>query len=126
MKSNASLLNGCRVLVLEDEYYLADDLVSALEKAGANVVGPISTVEAARAVRTEDVDLAVLDMNLHGQFSHEIADRLVAEGTPVVIATGYSKGAIPERLRGLPQIEKPFDVQSVVTLIAGQIQALNA
>ena len=40
-------LRGARVLVVEDEYYIADDLRRALEAAGAEVVGPFSTIEKA-------------------------------------------------------------------------------
>ena len=119
-------LHGSRVLVLEDEYYLADDLVDALQQAGAKVVGPVSSLRAGHEIASADVDIAVLDMNIHGEFSHSIADRLLADQVPVIIATGYSKEAIPERLRGLPQIEKPFDVRAVVTLIAREVEGQKA
>ena len=33
-------LTGRRVLVIEDEYFLADDIVQALTALGARVVGP--------------------------------------------------------------------------------------
>ena len=38
-------LSGRRVLVVEDEYYLADDIGRALRSAGADVAGPVGEVE---------------------------------------------------------------------------------
>ena len=37
--TGGSLLGGAQVLIVEDEYLLADDLVRALKKAGADPVG---------------------------------------------------------------------------------------
>ncbi|MBQ0818915.1 hypothetical protein KBI52_01310, partial [Microvirga sp. HBU67558] len=60
--SQASLINR-HVLIVEDEYFIADDVAQVLERAGAAVVGPAPTREAALALLTsERVDIAVLDI----------------------------------------------------------------
>ncbi len=113
-------LAGLRVLIVEDEYYLADDLANTLRSRGADVVGPVGTLEdAIRALETENLDKAVLDMNLRGEMAFEIADRLEAARVPFVIATGYSADSLPERLRDKPRLEKPFDPDRLAALIAG-------
>lgn len=62
-----SQLQGARVLVVEDEYLIADDLASALRKAGAETVGPVSTIdEAEELVRQKPLDAAIVDLNLRG------------------------------------------------------------
>ena len=107
-----------RILIVEDEYYLAADLAEALTSRGAEIVGPVGTLEEAeKALDTEKIDRAVLDVNLRGRMSYPIADRLDAAGIPYVIATGYSAGSLPEGLRGKPRIEKPFRPEQVAELV---------
>ena len=113
-------LRGIRVLVVEDEYYLADDVAQTLRARGAEVVGPVGTLEEAScALEEHRIDKAVLDMNLRGEMAFAIADRLEEAGVPFIIATGYSEETLPERLRGKPRLEKPFDPEALADLIAG-------
>ena len=86
--SQAHLINR-RVLIVEDEYFIADDIAQVLEKAGAAVVGPAPTREAALALLTsERVDIAVLDIELHGELVFPVADYLRARAIPFIFATG--------------------------------------
>ena len=111
-------LDGARVLVIEDEYYIADDLRRMLNNAGAVVVGPVPTVRAAHAAVDEGgFDFAVLDLNLHDQSALPIAERLVEQGKSFVIATGYDSGVIPDRLDRIPRLEKPFDAPELLQLL---------
>jgi DNA-binding response OmpR family regulator len=111
-------LRGARVLVVEDEYYIADDVRRELKAAGANVVGPVGTIELAQKAVDEDAfDCAVLDLNLHGESALPIAERLMERGKSFAIATGYGSGSVPDRLHGVPRIEKPFDPPTLVALI---------
>src|SRR5574338_1291615 len=103
-------LSGKRVLLVEDEYYIADDLRRTLNAAGADVVGPFSTVaKACDAVEEVTFDCAVIDLNLHGESAVAVADRLVEKGASFAIATGYGSSAVPDRLKDVPRIEKPFN-----------------
>ncbi len=114
-RTEAFPLHGARVLVVEDEYYLADDLARALGEAGAEVLGPVGTLDDAEAkLAGKGFDCAVLDMNLRGEMAYPIADRLESAGIPFVIATGYNSASLPERFRARPRVEKPFDPSAVV------------
>jgi DNA-binding response OmpR family regulator len=107
-----------RILIVEDEYYLAADLAEALAARGAEVIGPVGTLdEALKVISAGGVDQAVLDVNLRGQMSFPIADRLEAEGIPYVIATGYSEGSLPERFRSKKRLEKPFRAERIAELL---------
>jgi len=98
-----------RVLIVEDEYYLADDLAQELRGEGADVVGPVGTLEDAdAALAGPRPDFAIVDINLHGEMAFPIADRLAREGIPFLIATGYSSASLPPRFSDLPRVEKPF------------------
>ena len=109
---------GARVLVVEDEYYLADDLARALDRGGAETVGPVATVAAAdKLIDQGGIDYAVIDLNLRGEMAFPLADHLREAGIPFVIASGYTPESLPERFRGVPQIEKPCDAEQVLECI---------
>ena len=115
-------LSDLRILIVEDEYYLAADLAQALAAEGADVVGPVGTLaEASDLVERERFDCAILDMNLRGDMAYPLADRLEEAGIPFLIATGYNSASLPERFGGAPRIEKPFNPNEVTAAIPGLI-----
>ena len=102
-------LQNRRILVVEDEYFLADDMRETLSEAGAEVLGPVPSVAEARALVEADarIDAAVLDINLQGEEVFPVADLLRLRGVPFVFATGYDGWAIPERFADTSRLEKP-------------------
>jgi CheY-like chemotaxis protein len=63
----SSSLANRRVLVVEDEYFVAQQIARAFRELGAQVLGPVPTSEAAIAIaREKKVDAAVLDIHLRG------------------------------------------------------------
>ena len=113
-------LDGFRILIVEDEYYLAADLAGALRGQGAEVIGPVATLDDATAsLDTGRFDCAVLDIRLRGGTALPLADRLRAAGVPFVIASGYDGDSLPERFAATPRVEKPYAVREVVALLRG-------
>ena len=111
---------GKRVLVAEDDYFIAKGLARSLKAAGAEVVGPVPTVaEALEALRNTVVDAAVLDINLRGEPVFAVADVLMACDVPFVFATGYSASAIPDRYAPVPRCEKPVEPQVFIRKLFG-------
>ena len=107
-------LDGCRVLILEDEYFLAADLVKELDSRGARIVGPISDLDTAQAQMSRDgFDVAVIDVKLGEEFAWSIADRLMREDIPFIFVTGYRAADMPERFRSITTLEKPCDMSSL-------------
>lgn len=112
-------LHRLRILVVEDEILVAADLAEALKARGAEVIGPVGTfAEAMRAVASNWIDWAVLDVNLGGEMSFDIADRLEAAAIPYVLATAYRAEQLPERFRGKPRLEKPYKLEALAGMIA--------
>lgn len=113
-------LTGQRILVVEDEYFLASDMAAALRKLGAEVVGPVPTKDKALALLGSDqkIDAAVLDINLKGQLVFPVADALIARGVPFVFTTGYDQKAIPPAYQSIRRWEKPFDPRELVRALA--------
>ncbi len=105
------LLSGRRILVLEDQYLIAISVAELIESHGGTVVGPVGRLQDAFAL-TEDLDGAILDVNLNGSDSFELADRLIAEGIPVIFHTGRAPSEMPERFARLPRLEKPLSASA--------------
>jgi DNA-binding response OmpR family regulator len=116
-----SALTGLRVLVVEDEYMVADYISMVLEDFGCDVVGPVGTIEKAlAAVNDGGLDGALLDANLSGDSSEPIAVALQAASVPFIVATGYGALDLPdEALNRAPRISKPFsETELKATLVA--------
>jgi DNA-binding response OmpR family regulator len=117
-----SSLKGSRVLILEDEYYLADDLAQALRTSGAEPVGPVSSVsEAEELFSREKPDAAILDLNLRGAMATEFVERLAKTSMPCLIVSGYGAEAVPQSINHVPRIEKPTSPAAVLEALAAQL-----
>jgi CheY-like chemotaxis protein len=118
-------LSQCRVLTVEDEYFIAEELEEALRKAGAVVLGPASSVGAALALLDGDAppEAAVLDVNLLGEMVYPVADRLTARGIPFLFTTGYDRSALPERYARVRRFGKPFEPSEVMRAIRQLLDA---
>lgn len=124
MQSGASgrPLLGLRVLVVEDDYFIALELCTALRGAGADVIGPARDLESGlAAVRGEHIDCGVLDINLQGRMGFQIATELRARGIPVIFATGYTRSTIPPELMDLPRMEKPVDLAALCRAVESAV-----
>jgi CheY-like chemotaxis protein len=118
-------LQGRRLLVAEDEYLLAVDIAQSLEDAGAEVVGPASSVkDALGLVASEDgkLDGALLDINLREERVYPVADALLAAGVPFIFATGYTAHVIPEAYADVPRCEKPVDRAQLTRMLSKAVQ----
>ena len=111
-----TLFAGHRVLVAEDEYFLADELNGALQASGAAVIGPVASVEDALAFLDAGIkpDAAVLDMNLGGEPASPIADVLLARNVPFLFTTGYDQASLPQRYATIVRLEKPVELRVVL------------
>jgi DNA-binding response OmpR family regulator len=114
-------LEGTRVLVLEDEFFMADDLARALRKAGAEPIGPVGTVaEAESLVKSQQPDAAILDLNLRGEMADGFARRLSRTKLPCVIVSGYGAAAMPS-VSDISWLEKPVSPARVIETLATEL-----
>ncbi|MBC7831644.1 MAG: response regulator [Hyphomicrobium sp.] len=85
-------LQGCKVMVVEDEPLEALDYCDRLTEAGAEIVGPFGSVsEALDVVDTQPVDVALLDYALADRNSEELQAALETRDIPFVVLTGYPR-----------------------------------
>jgi len=116
-------LTGHRVLVVEDEFFLASEIEDALTRAGSDVIGPIpDPLCAIDQVLADGFDLAVLDINLGGDLVFPIADALTERGVPFLFASAYPGSGVPSCYRDRPLIVQPYEAGN---LIAGLLDLLR-
>ena len=116
-------LAGQRVLVVEDDYVIATEVVDMLSQAGALPIGPLGWEADALAVATDwavPIDLAILDVDLHGMPSYRVADALLARGIPLVFTTGFSAEAVGAAYHGYPRLEKPVSERALLRALRTQ------
>ena len=115
-------LSGITVLVVEDNYYLASEMCAALSDQHARIVGPTASVdEALELVANTKLDCAVLDINLHGEFTFELAEELRRSGVPLIFTTGYDQSIIPIPLLDSIRLEKPVNLNELVRAVQASI-----
>jgi CheY-like chemotaxis protein len=91
-RDGSAELQGCKVLVVEDEPLEALDYCDRLTEAGAEIVGPFSSVaDALEVVDSRPVDVALLDYALADRNSQELQAALDERHIPFVILTGYPR-----------------------------------
>ena len=119
--TDATVLAGRRILVVEDEYFIAQDLQMLLQEIGAEPVGPVPTLQQALdlAGRTPALDGAILDVNLGGEMVWPLVDLLHERGIRIVLATGYSDLVIPSPYADLPRCEKPTKSRDLLRHLGG-------
>jgi CheY-like chemotaxis protein len=116
-------LRGLRLLVVEDEYLLAEDLRQSLERLGVEVLGPVPTVaQALQLLRSEEpLDGAILDVNLQGDYIFPVLDLLRERRVPFVLATGYDAWALPAAYADAPRCDKPLDMRRLAIVLHEQL-----
>jgi CheY-like chemotaxis protein len=103
------LLEGKRILVLEDEPLVAMLLEEMLLDLGCEVVGPAYSLEQGERLAAEaELDAAVLDVNVNGEMSDPVANALKARGVPFALATGYGLSAPMAAGGRIPVLQKPY------------------
>jgi DNA-binding response OmpR family regulator len=109
-----------RVLVVEDEWLIANELEQDLNEAGFSIVGPVGSVERAlEAIEAGRIDAAVLDVRLQSEDSYPVAERLQERHIPFLFITGHSSGEIADRYRRHACLQKPFSSRGLLEAVAG-------
>ena len=108
-------LTGRRILVVEDEYFLADDIVQALTALGARIVGPYGDLDEATNVVNRDIaiDAAIVDINLHNEMVFPLARMLRSRKVPLVFTTGYDRSAVEPEFQDVRIWGKPLDLKAI-------------
>jgi two-component SAPR family response regulator len=114
-----SRLNGLSILVLEDNFILADEIARMLEDAGAIVIGPFPRAASAiENLAKRRPDCALLDINLGSGPSFAAANAARKLGIPFVLTTGYEETDIPHHLASAAFLGKPIKREDLERVVA--------
>jgi DNA-binding response OmpR family regulator len=99
-----------KVLVLEDEFWIADTVIDWLCSAGHEIIGPlVKNTDAIKAILDVTPDIAVLDVNIGpGVSSAPTAEQLTALGVPYIVLSGYNREHVPGFNRPSAWLTKPI------------------
>jgi CheY-like chemotaxis protein len=110
--------SGLSIFVLDDEALIRVMIADMVEAMGHRVVAEAGNVaQALTLAETAAFDLALLDVNIAGQTSADVAAVVARRGLPLVFVTGYGSTGLPEGFRDRPALQKPFDVEDLKRVI---------
>jgi DNA-binding response OmpR family regulator len=114
------LLQGRRILVVEDEQLIAINLQEELEARGAKVLGPFSTVAEATAFLAHNrlPDAAALDVQLQDELVYPLAQMLDRQGVLIAFVTSGDPRDLPAAFGHVAYFDKPVDLQELVRLLS--------
>lgn len=104
-----------RVLIVEDEYLLADDLAREFSSAGAHIVAFAPSAAKARRIieRGTEIDVAILDVRLQDGDVFEFADELRERNICLVFFTATEPTEMPARFADVAAVAKPAGADQV-------------
>lgn len=116
--SAATMSRPRRILVVEDEVLISMVLEDMLGILGHVVIGTPSTfAEADIAIAAGGFDLVIADINLGAQPIYPLADRIIATGIPLILATGSHRDSLPARFADVPLLAKPYALPAIVSAV---------
>lgn len=115
--SGHPLLTGRRILLIEDDWFIADALASLLDGEGLEVIGPAATLdEAQRLARSHAFDLAVVDLNLGGVRADPLVEHLAQARVPVIVVSAYETHDFTDRV--FATLQKPVAATALIRTLA--------
>jgi len=104
-----------KILIVEDNVLVAETIAEALTDSGYEVVGPAPTLNAGLELAAEnDLDGALLDVDLAGRYCFPIAMMLAERNVPFLFLTGFhDPSVIPPELRTASRLTKPFHLSDL-------------
>jgi DNA-binding NarL/FixJ family response regulator len=113
-----SILDGQRILILDEQASIAQLLAEMVQGFGCEVVGPASRVrEALNLLAEQRVDAAIIDVKIKGRPSYAVAKDLLRRGTPWAFASGNNTDKYMSRFPGVPVISKPYSSEHIYRVL---------
>lgn len=121
----SALLDGLRILILEDEYLIAMDVEQICRDAGASDVAIVDSLTTFEPLAVGGFDAAIIDLMLKGASTLAFAAQLQREGIPFVFASGHGiNDALTREFPGVALVEKPYSGNDLVAALAAACSAL--
>lgn len=103
-----------RILILEDDPWIATDLQSILEAEGHEIVDSFGSLDEAYRHLDDEFDCALLDIDVIGGKSFGVAEALVERQIPFAFVSASKPCDLPPGLRQATFVAKPFEERTLV------------
>jgi len=129
--SNKSASASPRILIVEDDFLVADQMESSLKAAGFNIAAVVASAEEAiQAAAEHKVDFVIMDIRLSGKRDGVDAALELFRTLQIrcLFATAHSDHAIIKRAepaRPLGWLQKPYSMASLLQSVRNAIDALD-
>ena len=119
IKIENTIQSKTRALLVEDSYILAAENSALLSDLGFKQIDTAATVDAALSlIDQNEYDVCLLDINLRGELSFPIAEKLISKNVIFGFCTGYgSIDKFPEKYRNIPIFQKPIRSDELTAFI---------
>jgi DNA-binding response OmpR family regulator len=125
--SHVNPLQGLRILIVEDNPYIALALEEMLTEQGLAIAGVASTIEQAlRLAASVRIDLALLDVNIGERKIDPVAEALTQRGKPFIFTTGCGRAGLPEAFLDRPIVEKPFYIEEILQTLRSALASASS
>ncbi len=114
---------SARILLVEDDLYLAGFLEQAITDLGHDVTHAYSVLDALGQLETGTFDMAVLDVELRDGVVFPVADKLAAANTPYLFASAVYGQLVPVRHQHARFVAKPFHVEELQSAVQEMLVA---
>lgn len=110
---------GQRILLVEDSPVISMETEDKLRGAGYFVVGPAYDMAAAiDLAKNEQIDAALVDVNIRGEKSFDVLQILDERDVPFCLMSGYADWSMPKEYEPRPRLQKPFDEKALLETVA--------
>jgi len=125
---HGALLNGARVLVVDDNEDARELISTVIRSAGGTTIPVASVTEARQAIEVDAPDAIVSDISMPGENGYDFARELRSieptNAVPLVAVTAFTR--VEDRNRALAagfdaHLSKPFEARALVALLASLI-----
>ena len=107
-----------RILIVEDDPYIALDLQAIVEGEGHRVVRVCPSLADARRHVADEIDFALLDVDLGDGKSFEVASRLSERRIPFAFVSASRRSELPFDLRAAAFVPKPYAEAAIRSTVA--------
>ena len=118
-------MSDIRVLIVEDDPFIAMDIEFAVaEQLGfeAELI-IVESVTQARRVTASKLSCALLDIDVVDGKTFEVAASPLQNGTPFAFVSGSAPSEVPEHLRAVRFLRKPFSTREIARFVSDAVAA---
>jgi DNA-binding response OmpR family regulator len=118
-----------KILIVDDNEFVVEIMTYILNSHGYEVIALYDGDEVIDHIKKDHPDLVILDMMLPGAdgrlICKEIKSNTETKNLPVIMCTGSESSKISMNQAGSPDdvLSKPFNVDSLVDMVAYQLAA---